>query len=56
MAKKGTKYKCDECGVVMIVEDPCECDACDVICCDVPMTEVKEAKPKKSKLNADLNF
>jgi hypothetical protein len=48
MAKKGAKYTCDECGVVMVVEDPCGCAPCDLICCGVPMKEVKpkEAKPK----------
>jgi hypothetical protein len=42
--KKGTKYKCDECGMVVLVEEDCGCSDCDLICCGVPM---KEAKPKK---------
>jgi hypothetical protein len=46
MAKKGAKYKCEECGVVMVVEDPCGCAPCDVVCCGVPM---KEVKPKAKK-------
>ena len=52
MAKKGVKYKCNECGVVMMVEDPCGCDPCDVVCCGSPMEQVKtkvEAKPKAKK-------
>jgi hypothetical protein len=52
MAKKGEKYKCDECGLVVVVSDPCGCSTCDLICCGVPMKPVKaktkpEAKAKK---------
>ena len=49
MAKKGTKYKCEACGVVMVVDKACGCVACDLICCGAPMKEVKpkaKAKPK----------
>jgi hypothetical protein len=39
---KGEKYKCDECGLVVLVEDPCECgDECELICCEQPMKPVK---------------
>jgi hypothetical protein len=44
--KKGEKYKCDECGLVVLVEDVCGCEDCDVVCCGVPMIQVKEEKPK----------
>lgn len=50
---KGDRYKCDECGMVVLVEDECGCSACDLICCDVPMkkvtkkTAVKKAATKK---------
>jgi len=37
-AKKGDKYKCEECGLVVTVEDPCCCDVCDIVCCDESMT------------------
>lgn len=43
--KKGTKYKCIECGLVVVVDDPCGCPTCELVCCGVPMKEVK-AKPK----------
>ena len=43
MAKKGDKYECSTCGVVMVVEDPCGCSECDVICCGAPMKPVKTA-------------
>ena len=51
MAKKGDKYQCDECGVVMVVEDPCGCSPCDVVCCSVPMKQVGKSttKPKAKK-------
>ena len=44
--KKGEKYKCDECGLVILVEDPCGCETCDIVCCSAPMKPVKEEKPK----------
>jgi hypothetical protein len=46
MTKKGSKYKCEECGLVVVVENACGCAACDLICCGVPMKEVK-SKAKK---------
>jgi hypothetical protein len=39
--KKGTKYECGECGLVVVVDDPCGYGACELICCEVPMKEVK---------------
>jgi len=47
MAKKGTKYKCEECGLVLIVDEPCGCEpVCVPMCCEAEMKEVK-AKIKK---------
>jgi hypothetical protein len=32
--KKGSKYVCSECGVVMVVDEVCGClEVCDLICC-----------------------
>lgn len=42
MAKKSEKYKCEECGIVVAVEDDCGCAACDLICCDKPMKKAKK--------------
>jgi hypothetical protein len=42
--KKGEKYTCEECGMVVIVEDVCGCEECDITCCDVPMVQVKAKK------------
>jgi hypothetical protein len=47
VAKKGTKYKCEECGVVVVVDEPCGCAPCDLECCGEPMKEVKAPEPKK---------
>jgi hypothetical protein len=44
--KKGEKYKCEECGLVVVVEDPCGCEPCDLICCGAPLKPVKAAKVK----------
>ena len=55
MAKKqkGDKYKCEECGVVVIVDEPCVCESCDLVCCDVPMvrmtTKINVRKKTQSK-------
>lgn len=46
MAKKGAKYKCEECGVVVMVYETCGCTPCDLVCCGVSM---KEVKPKAKK-------
>ena len=50
MAKKGEKYKCEECGLIVVVEDPCGCETIELICCEAPMKPVKAAsKTKKAK-------
>jgi len=43
--KKGTKYKCEECGLIVVVDDVCGCYPCDLICCGVPMKEVAMPHP-----------
>jgi len=36
--KKGDKYQCDICGLVVKIDDTCGCaDMCDIVCCDKPM-------------------
>ncbi len=47
MPRKGEKFECEECGLVVMVWDPCDCDECDLICCEVPMSPMKETKPRK---------
>ena len=29
--KKGDKYKCEECGLVVVVEDPCGCEVVELL-------------------------
>jgi hypothetical protein len=52
MAKqnKGAKYKCEECGVVVVVDEPCGCEPCDLVCCGTPLIAVTaKGKTKKKK-------
>jgi hypothetical protein len=46
IAKEGDLYRCEECGMVVAVEDPCGCSDCELICCDVPMTKKAGAAKK----------
>ena len=46
LAKKGEKFKCEECGLVILVEDACACEPCELVCCSVPMKPVKVEKAK----------
>jgi hypothetical protein len=40
--KKGSKFACRTCGLVVSVDEVCGCvEACDIVCCGAPM------KPKK---------
>ena len=52
MAKKGEKYKCSECGLIVVVDDPCGCEAVELICCEAPMQPVKAAAKPKPKAKA----
>jgi hypothetical protein len=46
LVKKGEKYECENCGLVVVVEDPCGCEPSELFCCSVPMKPVKKAKAK----------
>ena len=49
-SKKGVKYKCEECGLVVVVEDdPCGCEVVKLVCCETPMKPVKKAAKAKPK-------
>jgi hypothetical protein len=46
---KGDEYKCDECGLVITVMEPFDCDeSCELVCCQEPMKQVKGEKAKQS--------
>jgi hypothetical protein len=47
--KKGNKYKCEECGVVVVVDEPCGCEPCDLVCCGVPMVKITPRKKANEK-------
>jgi len=59
-AKKGDLFTCDVCGLVVAVDESCDCAVGELICCDVPMEKgkatakkaakksVKKAEPKKA--------
>ncbi len=39
---KGDKYTCNECGIVVTVDEDCSCvDVCDLVCCGEPMEQKK---------------
>jgi hypothetical protein len=44
--KKGEKYECEECGMVIVVEDACGCEECVIACCETPMKKVKAPAKK----------
>jgi hypothetical protein len=47
-AKKGDLFSCDVCGLVVAVDETCDCVVGELICCDVPMEKGKApAKAKK---------
>jgi hypothetical protein len=47
-AKKGDLFSCDVCGLVVAVDESCDCAVGEIICCDVPMEKSKApAKAKK---------
>lgn len=44
--RKGNKYGCSVCGMVVSVVEDCGCGTIDLLCCDTPMKK-KRAVPKK---------
>lgn len=48
--KKGEAYECEDCGLVVLVENPCECgDECQIMCCEKPMKQVKTSAKSAPK-------
>jgi hypothetical protein len=46
-AKKGDMFTCEVCGLVVAVDESCDCAIGELICCDIPMEKGK-AKMKKA--------
>ena len=42
-AKKGDYLSCDECGLVVVVDEACGCATAEVTCCGEPMASGKAA-------------
>lgn len=43
--KKGDKYKCGVCGLVVKIDEVCGCvDMCDIVCCEKPMKKKRKTK------------
>jgi hypothetical protein len=41
--KKGDRFECKECGLVVLVENHCCCDAsCKITCCGKPLVLIKQ--------------
>jgi hypothetical protein len=40
-SKKGEKYTCDDCGLIIVVEEDCNCSECDIVCCEKPMKKLE---------------
>jgi hypothetical protein len=46
--KKGARYGCDECGLVVTVSEPCGCfEAHDLLCCGAPMKPKRKTARRK---------
>jgi hypothetical protein len=41
-----------ECGLVVVIEDPCGCEEVQLICCEAPMNPAKAKAKTKSKAKA----
>ncbi|MCG2720528.1 MAG: hypothetical protein L6290_00720 [Thermodesulfovibrionales bacterium] len=40
--KKGTKFSCEVCGLIISVDEVCGCvETCDILCCSEQMTKKK---------------
>ena len=48
-AKTGDRYVCDECGMIVSVDEACSCEACGIVCCDAPMVKAAGAAKKAKK-------
>jgi len=37
----GEKYKCEKCGLVVTVDNNCDCETCDIVCCGEALKKVE---------------
>ena len=48
-AKQGDYFSCAECGLVIVVDEPCGCSMTELICCEALMDKGKLAANKAKK-------
>jgi hypothetical protein len=48
-ARKGDLFSCELCGLVVAVDESCDCVVGELICCDIPMEKGKEKMKKATK-------
>jgi len=41
-AKKGEKYKCEKCGLLVTIDNDCNCEVCDLVCCGEALKKIGE--------------
>jgi hypothetical protein len=51
-ARKGDTFTCDVCGLVVAVDETCDCAVGEIICCDIPMKKGKAVMKAKKKVGA----
>ena len=50
--KKGEYLSCEVCGLVVVVDEACECAAAEILCCETTMAKGKPAAKKKPTAKA----
>jgi hypothetical protein len=51
-ARKGDTFTCDVCGLVVAVDESCDCAVGEIICCDISMKKGKAVMKAKKKAGA----
>ncbi len=51
-AKRGDTFTCDVCGLVVAVDETCDCAVGEIVCCDIPMKKGKAVMKAKKKAGA----
>lgn len=49
-AKKGDLLSCQVCGLIVAVDEACNCGVGEIVCCDEPMSKGKVAAAKARKI------
>jgi hypothetical protein len=46
ISRLGAKYACQECGLLVVVDQDCHCGTIDLVCCGGPMKKKRAACAK----------